>query len=81
MEYHERKYIIDCLNHNFNFRSVDSKIKFYDKNNNPIEYDVIIEYLLKEFELRPEGSVNMIMRWYLGDFVFEYIQEEDNFKE
>jgi hypothetical protein len=80
MEYHERKYIIDCLNHNFNYDYIDSKLKFYDKNNNPIEYDIVIEYLLDEFEMSPEGSVNMIMRWHLGDFNFQYLQE-DNFME
>ena len=65
----------DCLSLNFNFDFEDSKLKIYDKNNNPLEYADIIEYLLEEFELEPEMSVNVIMSWYMGYDRFFYTEK------
>ena len=73
MEYHKKKYIVDCINHNYKYKFVDSKLKIYDLDGKEVEYQEVLEYLNDEFELEFKESMDIIVRWYQGNIYADYI--------
>lgn len=67
MEYHEKKYIVDCLSHNFKFKFKDSELNFYDLEGNEIELNDIVEYLFENFDMDFKFGMETIVRWSQGD--------------
>lgn len=67
MEYHEKKYIVDCLSHNFKFKFINSKLNFYDLEGNEIELNDIVEYLFENFDMDFKLGMEAIVRWSQGD--------------
>jgi hypothetical protein len=74
MDYHKKKYIVDCINHNYKYNFVDSKLKIYDLDNKEVEYKELLEYLNDEFELEFNESMELIIRWYQGDVYADHFE-------
>lgn len=74
MEYHEKKYIVDCLKKNYKYNFVNSKLKIYDLESNEVEYLEVLEFLKDEFEIDFKESMSIIVRWYQGDLYADYVE-------
>lgn len=74
MEYHEKKYIIDSLNHNFNYVLENSNKIIYDKEGNEIDASELLLYLNKEHDLELENGLKIVFRWFEGDLHADYME-------
>ena len=74
MEYHEKKYIVDTINHYFKYGFVDQKLKIYDLEDNEVEQLDFLKFLKDELDLDFKDSMSILVRWYQGDTYADYIE-------
>lgn len=79
MEYHEKKYVVDCLKHNYEFKFVDHELNFYDLNGNELSLKEIVEYLFDNFDMDFKVGMETIVRWSQGDIHADMMSHEMNF--
>lgn len=78
MGYTEKKYVVDCLKHNYTFKFIDHELNFYDLDDNKLSLKDIVEYLFDNFDMDFKVGMETIVRWSQGDIHADMMSHEMN---
>lgn len=76
MSYTEKKYVVDCLRQNYDFKFIDHKLNFYDLEGNQLSLKDIVEYLFDNFDMDFKVGMETIVRWSQGDIYADMISHD-----
>lgn len=72
--YTVRKYIIDTLKINYDYKFEGEKLLFFDKKGTKVDFESIINFLKKEHDLELQDGNDIIIEWAFGSNMFSLLE-------